>query len=152
MSWCHASSILNSLTYDWFQTSSNNSSYYSWACSSAVFAWKRGVWVLKRKCLCMKYSNVLAILSYFWLILPIVRHCTAYGCSNRSNKVGWENLSWHTHRAKHRFCYMARPGTTEHLNMLFGKMCVWRYVSPVLFAWDHYFRSWSWPNLVPRAF
>ena len=69
------------------------SSYYSWACSSAVFAWKRGIWVivLKRNCLCIKYSNVLAILSYSWLILPIVRHCTAYGCSNRSNKVRWEN-------------------------------------------------------------
>ena len=36
--------------------------------------------------------QVLAILSYFWLILPIVRHCTAYGCSNQSNKVGWENI------------------------------------------------------------
>ena len=92
------------------------------------------------KRLCIKYCNVLAILSYFWLILPIVRHCTAYGCSNRSNKVGWENLSWH----KHRFCYMARAGTTEHLNMLFfGKICVWRYVSPyyllefTTFAVDH---------------
>ena len=68
-----------------------------------------------------------------------MRHCTVYGCSNRSNKVGWENLSWHTHRAKHRFCYMARPGTTEHLNMLF----IWRYVSPyyllefTTFAVDH---------------
>ena len=98
-----------------------NSSYYSWACISAVFVWKRGVWVivLKRKCLCIKYSNILAILSYFWLILPMMRHCTAYGCSNRSNKVGWENLSWHKHRSKHRFCCMARAGTTEHLNMLF---------------------------------
>ena len=82
---------------------------------------------------------VLAILLYFWLILPTARHCTAYGCSNRSNKVGWENLSWH----KHRFCYMARAGTTEHLNMLFGKICVWRYVSPyyllefTTFAVDH---------------
>ena len=48
----------------------NISSYYSWACSSAVAAWKRGIWVivLKRKCLSIKYSNVLAILSYFWLI------------------------------------------------------------------------------------
>ena len=56
---------------------------------------------------------------------------TAYGCSNRSNKVGWEKLSWHKHRSKHRFCYMARAGTTEHLNMLFfGKIYVWRYVSP----------------------
>ena len=61
---------------------------------------------------------------------------TAYGCSNRSNKVGWENLSWHKHRSKHRFCYMAKAGTTEHLNMLFfGKICVWRYVFAVLFAW-----------------
>ena len=72
----------------------------------------------------------------FWLlfrssdefILPIVRHCTAHGCSNRSNKVGWENLSWHRHHSKPRFCHMARAGTTEHLNMLFfGKICVWRY-------------------------
>ena len=40
-----------------------NSSYYSWACSSAVFTWKRGIWVivLRRKCLCIKYSNVSAI-------------------------------------------------------------------------------------------
>ena len=61
---------------------------------------------------CIKYSNILAILSYFWLILLMMRHCTAYGCSTQSNKVGWENLSWH----KHRFCYMARAGSTEHLN------------------------------------
>ena len=66
-------------------------------------------------------------------------HCRAYGCSNRSNKVGCENVSWH----KHRFCYMARAATTEHLNMLFGKICVWRYVSPyyllefTTFAVDH---------------
>ena len=88
----------------------------------------------------------------FWLlfrssaefILPNVRHCTAYGCSNRSNKVGWENLAWHKHRSKHRFCHMARAGTTEHLNMLFfRKICVWRYVSPyyllefTTFAVDH---------------
>ena len=73
-----------------------------------------------------------------------MRHCTAYGCSNRSNKVEWENLSWRKHRSKHRFCYMARAGTTEHLNMLFfGKICVWRYVSPyyllefTTFAVDH---------------
>ena len=39
---------------------------------------------------------------------------------------------------------MARAGTTEHLNMLFfGKICVWRYVSPyyllefTIFAVDH---------------
>ena len=119
-----------------------NSSYYSWASSSAVFAWKRGIWVivLKRKCLCIKYSNVLAILSYFWLILPMMRHCTAYGCSNRSNKVGWENLSWHKHRSKHRFCYMARASTTEHLNMLFfGKICVSPYylLETLTFAVDH---------------
>ena len=114
-----------------FSRSLKNSSYYGWACSSAVFAWMQGIWVivLKRKYLCIRYSNVLAILSYFWLILPIVKHCTAYGCSKRSNKV--ENLSWPKHRSKHRFCYMARAGTTEHLNMLFcGKMCVWRCVSP----------------------
>ena len=43
-----------------------NSSYYS----AVVFTWKRGIWVivLKRKCLCIKYPNVLAILSYFWLV------------------------------------------------------------------------------------
>ena len=105
-----------------------NSRYYCWACSAVDFMWKRGIWVIK-------YSNILAILSYFWLIILIVRHCTAYGCSNWSNKVGWENLSWH----KHRFCYMARAGTTEHLNMFFG----WRYVSPyyllefTTFAVDH---------------
>ena len=35
------------------------------------------------------------------------------------------------HRSKHRFCYMARAGTNEHWNMLFfGKICIWRYVSP----------------------
>ena len=44
-----------------------------------------------------------AILLYFWLILLIVRYCTTYGCSNRSNKVGWENLLWHKHRSKHHF-------------------------------------------------
>ena len=49
----------------------------------------------------------------------MMRHGTAYGCSNRSNKVGWENLSRHKHRSKHRSCYMARAGTTEHLNMFF---------------------------------
>ena len=95
-----------------------NSSYYSWACSSVIFVWKRGIWViiLKRTC--------------FWIILSMMRHYTAYGCSNQSNKVGWENLSWHKHRSKHRFCYMVRAGTTEHLNMLFfGKICNWRYVS-----------------------
>ena len=93
-----------------------NSSYYSWACISAVFVWKRGVWVivLKRKCLCIKYSNILAIWSYVWLILPMMRHCTAYGCSNWSNKVGWENLSWH----KHRFCYM-HHWTFEHVQNAF---------------------------------
>ena len=114
------------------RVSYNNSSYYSWACSSAVFAWKWDVWViiLKRKCLCIKYSKVLAILSYFWLVLRMMRHCTAYGCFIRNNKVGWENLSWYKHHSKYRFCYMARAGTTEHLNMLFfGKICVWRYVS-----------------------
>ena len=109
-----------------------NSSYFSWACSSAVFAFKRGirVIVLKRKCL----SSILTfwgILGYFWLILAIVRDCTAYGCSNRSNKLEWENLSWHKHHSEHRFCYVARVGSTEHLNMLyFGKIHVWRYVSP----------------------
>ena len=48
------------------------------------------------------------------------------------------------HRSKHRFCYMARAGTTKHLNMLFfGKIYVWRYVSPfyllefTTFAVDH---------------
>ena len=106
--------------------------------------------VLKRKCLCIKYSNVLAILSYslyFWLILPIVRHCTAYGCSNWSNKVGCENLSCHfKHHSKHRLCYMVRAGTTEHLNILsFGKMCL-EVCFPVLFAWVHYFHCWSWPK------
>ena len=117
--------------------------YHGWACSSAVSAWKQGV--LKRKCLSIKYPNVLAILSYFWLISPIVRHCTAYGGSNRSKEVRWENLSWHKHRSKHRLCHMARAGTSEHLNMLFfgKKICVWRYVSPyyllefTTFAVDH---------------
>ena len=48
------------------------------------------------------------------------------------------------HRSKHPFCYMARAGTTKHLNMLFGgKIYVWRYVSPyyllefTTFADDH---------------
>ena len=47
-----------------------NSSDYSWVCSSAVYAWKRGIWVivLKRKCLCIKYSNFLAIWKYFWVL------------------------------------------------------------------------------------
>ena len=44
--------------------------------------------VLKWKCLCMKYSNVLAIESYFWLVLPMMRHCTVYGCSNRTRWDG----------------------------------------------------------------
>ena len=91
--------------------------YHGWACSSAVSAWKQGI--LKRKCLSIKYPNVLAILSYFWLISPIVRHCTAYGGSNRSKEVRWENLLWHKHHSKHRLCHMARAGTSEHLNMLF---------------------------------
>ena len=84
------------------------------SCSSAVFAWKCGPW---------RESVYVSSNLTFWLfcrtsdssLIPIVRHCTAYGSSNRSNKVGCENLSWH----KHRFCYMARAGTTEHLNMLF---------------------------------
>ena len=38
--------------------------YYSWARSSAVSAWKRGIWVIEKVCLCSKQS--LAILSYFW--------------------------------------------------------------------------------------
>ena len=74
----------------------------------------------------------------------MMRHCTAYGCSNQRNKVGWENLLWHKRRSKHRFCYVARAGTTEHLNTLFfGKICVWSYVSPyyllefTTFAVDH---------------
>ena len=103
--------------YEWCW---ENSRYHSWVSSSAVFVWKGGIWVivLKRKCLCIKYSNVLAILSYFWLILPMMRHCTAYGCSNRSTR--WDgNLSWHKYCSKHRFCCMARAGTTKHLNMLF---------------------------------
>ena len=49
------------------------------------------------------------------------------------------------HCSKHRFCYMAKAGTTEHLNMLFfgKKICIWRYVSPyylldfTTFAVDH---------------
>ena len=113
-------------------TGTKNSSYYSWVCSSAVLAWKRGIWViiLKRKYLYVSSILMfLAILSYFWLILLIVRHCTAYGCSNGSNKVGWETLSWHKYRSKHCFCYMSKEGTAEHLNMLFfGKICVWRYI------------------------
>ena len=53
-----------------------NSSYYSWACSSAVFVWKRGIWVivLKRKCLCIKYSNVLV---YFVILLTHFTDCEA---------------------------------------------------------------------------
>ena len=44
------------------------------------------VWVivLKRKCLCIKYSIVLAILSYFWPVLPMMRHCTGL-CLIRTN-------------------------------------------------------------------
>ena len=41
-------------------------------------------------------SNVWAVLSYVWLILAMVRHCIAYGCSSRNNKAGCENLSWHS--------------------------------------------------------
>ena len=92
-------------------------------------------------------SSIPTILSYFWFILLMMRHCTAYGCSNRSNKVGCENLSWHKHSSEHRFCYMARAGTTEHLSMLFfGKMCL-EVCFPVLFAWVHYFCCWSWKPL-----
>ena len=116
-----------------------NSSHYSWACSPVAFVWRRGIWVivLKRKCLCIKYSNVLAILSYFWLILLMMRHCTAYGCSNRSNKVEWENLSWHKHRSKHMLLlYMYGEGrhhwTFEH--GLHKNMCL-EVCFPVLFAW-----------------
>ena len=49
--------------HSWLDLWTLNSSYYSWACSSAVFTWKRGIWVivLRRKCLCIKYSNVSAI-------------------------------------------------------------------------------------------
>ena len=54
--------------------SSTNSSYYSWACSSAVFRWKQGIWViiLKRKCLCIKYSN---FLGYFVVLLTHFTDC-----------------------------------------------------------------------------
>ena len=110
------------------------------SCESEAFGssfWRESVYV-------SSILTFLAILSYFWLILPIVRHCTAYGCSSRSNKVGCENLSWHKHCSKHRFCYIARAGTTEHLSMVFfGKICVWRYVSQyyllefTIFAVDH---------------
>ena len=62
---------------------------------------------------------VSSILTFWLLILSMMRHCTAYGCSNRGNKEGWENLLWHKHRSKYCSCYMARAGTTEHLNMLF---------------------------------
>ena len=117
--------ILYVLTLIWTVESTRDaisSSYYGWSCSSAVFAWKRGIWVivLKRKCLCIKYSNVLAILSYFWLILPIVRHCTAYGCSNRSNKVRWENLSWHKHRSKLGIIGLVAPLRLRRQRARFG--------------------------------
>ena len=111
-----------------------NSSYYGWACSSVVFAWKRGIWViiLKRKCLCIKYFNVLAILSYFWLILPMMRHCTAYGAPTEVTR--WDG------RTYHGISIALRADTTEHLNMLFfRKICVWRYASPYyLLDWVHY--------------
>ena len=82
--------LANSTRYFLF----HNSTYYGWACNSAVFAWKRGICAIK--CLRIKYNKSLAMLSYFWLILPMVRHCIAYGSSNRSNEVGCENLSWHS--------------------------------------------------------
>ena len=64
----------------------------------------------------------------------------------RHSKCTLTHKRYCKHRSKHRFCYMARTGTTEHLNMLFfGKKCVWRCF-PVLFAWVHYFRCWSWPK------
>ena len=114
---------------------------YSWACSSAIFAWKRGIWVIV-----FKSSNVLAILSYFWLVLPMIRHCTAYGCANRSNKVGWENLSWHKQRSASLLLY----GEGRH-HWTFEHALLWKNMRlevcfPVLFAWVYYFRCWSWPK------
>ena len=54
-----------------------NSSYYSWACSSAVFARKRGIWVivLKRKCLCIKYSSV--FFCHFVVLVTYFTDCEA---------------------------------------------------------------------------
>ena len=144
------SCLLQLLLSQYIKMSGNNSSYYSWACSSVVFTWSEVFWVilLKRKCFMIhiKYPIVLAILLYLWLVLRMMRHYTAYGCSNWSNKVGWENLCWHEQCAL-SIAFVIWWGQTPHWifeHALLQKK--YAFCFPVLLAWDHYFRCWSWPK------
>ena len=141
------SCLLQLLLSQYIKMSGNNSSYYSWACSSVVFTWSEVFWVilLKRKCFMIriKYPIVLAILLYLWLVLRMMRHYTAYGCSNWSNKVGWENLCWHEQCAL-SIAFVIWRGQTPHWifeHALLQKK--YAYVSPyywleiTTFAVDH---------------
>ena len=120
----HNSSTLLPSPIGWL----SNSSY------SAVFLWERDIWViiLKKKCLCI--NSILM----FWQFCRTSDSFYQYYCEailhslmDAPTEVTWWDARsiMHKHRSKHCFCYMARAGTTEHLNMLsFGKICVWRYV------------------------
>ena len=106
------------------------SSYYSWACSSAIFVWKWGIWVIVLRRKCFYVSSILTFWQFF--------------CTSDSFYQWWgiaqpmdaptEVTRWdgRTYRG------------ISILNMLFfRKICVWRYVSPyyllefTTFAVDH---------------
>ena len=123
-----------------------NSSYYSWACHSAVFVWKRGirVIVLKRKCF-MYISSILM----FWLFCRtsdsfywwwgITQPMDAPSEVTRWNGRSYRGISiafviWREQAPLN--IWTCSPSQKYVLEVCF----------PILFAWVHYFRCWSWPK------
>ena len=111
-------------------------SYYSWACSSAVFAWKRGIWVIVLKCLCIKYSNVLAISDSFCRLWSIAEPMDA-----PIEVTRWDARTYRGKASLLSYGEGRHHWTFEHA--LLWKNMLLEVCLPVLFVWVHYFRCWS---------